>query len=272
MVNSSGRPGEKTGLDLHYREYGQPLDGQPPLIFLHGLFGSSANWHSIARRLEDRFHVIVPDLRNHGRSPWVEAMGYPEMAADALVMMDKLNVAQVMLIGHSMGAKAAMWLALEQPQRVDRLMAVDMAPVRYQHRFDSLFSALQAVDPGALASRSDAEAILVRRLGDRALAQYLLQNLGLQHGRYYWRMNLCALAQEIESILDFPAAGDRCFPGKAWFVYGGQSDYVTPAYNSIITKLFPHARLRMLAGAGHWVYAEKPEEFLAVAGSFVQGS
>jgi pimeloyl-ACP methyl ester carboxylesterase len=151
-------------------------------------------------------------------------------------------------------------------------MAVDMAPVRYQHGFDGLFSALQAVDLGTLASRSDAEAMLVERLGDRALAQYLLQNLGLQDGRYYWRMNLRALVREIDSILDFPAPGDRRFPGKAWFVYGGQSDYVTPAYNRVITELFPHARLRMLAGAGHWVYAEKPEEFLTVVGSFVQGA
>ncbi len=158
MVNK-----DKTGLDLHYREYGRRLDGRSPLVFLHGLFGSSANWHSMARRFEDRFHVIVPDLRNHGRSPWTEAMGYPQMAADVLGMMDRMDVAQAMLIGHSMGAKTAMWLALERPQRVECLMAVDMAPVRYRHGFEDLFSALQAIDPETLARRSDAEAALISR-------------------------------------------------------------------------------------------------------------
>ncbi len=257
-------------VELHFREYGRPVEGQPSLIFLHGLFGSSANWHSIARRLEARLHLMVPDLRNHGRSPHEDAVDYPAMAADVLGVMDGRRLDQAMLIGHSMGAKVAMWLALEQPQRVDRLMAVDMAPVRYKHGFDSILSALQDIDPDRLAGRSEAEALLVERLDNRMLAQYLLQNLGLQHGRYHWRMNLGALTRGVGSILDFPEVGDRRFPGKAWFVYGGQSDYVTPAYNGIITELFPHARLRMVAGAGHWVYAEKPEEFSAVVDSFVQ--
>ena len=259
-----------SGVELHFREYGQPVEGRPSLIFLHGLFGSSANWHSIARRLEGQLHLMVPDLRNHGRSPHEDTVDYPAMAADVLGMMDGRRLDQAMLIGHSMGAKVAMWLALDQPHRVDRLMAVDMAPVRYGHGFDSILSALQHIDPERLASRSEAEVLLVERLDNRMLAQYLLLNLGLQRGRYYWRMNLDALVRGIGSILDFPDVGDRRFPGKAWFVYGGQSDYVTPSYNRVITRLFPYARLRMLAGAGHWVYAERPEEFLAVVNSFLQ--
>ncbi len=259
-------------VDLHFREYGRRVKDRPSLILLHGLFGSSANWHSIARGLQDRLHLIVPDLRNHGRSPHVDAMGYPDLAADVLGMMDSLHLDQAMLVGHSMGAKVAMWLALDQPQRVNRLMAVDMAPVCYEHRFDDILFALQAIAPDRLATRSEAEALLAERLESRMLAQYLLLNLGLHNGRYFWRMNLRVLTREIEAVTDFPAVGDRRFPGKTWFVYGAKSDYVTSAYNGVITELFPHARLRMLTGAGHWVYAEKPEEFLALAGSFIQGS
>ncbi|HEB97790.1 MAG TPA: alpha/beta fold hydrolase [Sedimenticola thiotaurini] len=260
-------------MELHYREYGSYRAQRPTLVLLHGLLGSSVNWHGIARRLERHWHLLVPDLRNHGRSPHAEPMDYPEMAADLLAFLDRQGLDDAVWVGHSMGGKAAMWLALRWPERAAGLVVVDIAPVPYRHGFDTILTAMEAVDLAAIGSRRQAEGVLARYLDDPGLRQYLLQNLALENGRWRWRVDLQALRRGMGAITGFePPADSSGYPGPALFLYGSESDYVTAAQRPRILELFPLARLRMIAGAGHWLYAEQPEAFVAALESFLRSA
>jgi esterase len=255
-------------MELHFREYGDPA--APPVLLLHGLLGSSANWGVVARRLASDYRVVTPDLRNHGRSPHDARMTYPAMAADLLALLDSLGLDSAVLVGHSMGGKAAMWCALEAGDRVSGLVPVDIAPVAYPHRFDTLLRALGAVDLGALAHRRDADEVLARYLPDAALRGYLLQNLVRHQGAWRWRINLAGIRRSIDTLLGFPPAGeDHPYPGPVLLLYGAESDYVSPEVEPRVRGLFPYARLRGVPGAGHWVYAERPDAFLQALQGFL---
>lgn len=261
-------------MQLHYRLYGDlQAAAKPPLMLLHGLLGSSSNWAGIAPRLAEQGHVcLVPDLRNHGRSPQDHHMNYPLMAGDLLRLLDDLELEQVIPIGHSMGAKAAMWLALSFADRVDRLVAVDMAPVRSPNRFEPIFDALLSLDLQRLSSRQQAEEHLAESLESPMLRQYLLQNLlpGDEQQGWRWRVNLRVLDAALEQILDFPQPDTvSAFQGDALFLYGAESNYVSTESAPSIQRLFPFARLRAVPGAGHWVYAEQPGAFLAALLNFL---
>lgn len=257
-------------MELFCREYGKVVDQQPSLIFLHGLLGSSANWHSIAKKLAGRFHILVPDLRNHGRSPHSDEVGYPAIEQDLLKLFNTWKIDSVILIGHSMGGKAAMRLALENPEMVDGLAVVDIAPVTYQHRFETIYMALQAIDLQKLESRSQAVKILARYLSNPEVWHYLLQNLVKKEQGWGWRINLAALIAGMDRILGFPESNSRAqYMGKTVFIYGSDSDYVSVKYEKNIRRLFPLARLRTVPNAGHWVYSEQPEAFMAALGSFL---
>lgn len=256
-------------MQLDFREYGDPAS--PTVLLIHGLFGASSNWHGIARRLEERFHVISPDLRNHGRSPHDESMDYPAMSADLLALLDHLDLEQSTLVGHSMGGKAAMWLALQHPERVRGLVPVDMAPVSYSHSFDGILGAMDAVPLKSLAKRADADAVMAEHLDESSLRAYLLQNLVKENGAWRWRINLSALRLHIREITGFPdVEGSAQFLGDTLFIYGGQSGYVSEAHLPRIRALLPFARLRMIPQAGHWVYSEAPDSFFAVLTPFLE--
>lgn len=260
-------------MKLYFREFGTYRERRPTLIFLHGLFGSAANWQTVARGLEERFHVLVPDLRNHGRSPHAEAMDYPLMANDVASFIDEQGLDSALLIGHSMGGKVAMWLALVRPELVGALVAVDIAPVAYSHEFDNIFQALNAVDLGRISGRAQADGHLAGFLTDPALRQYLLQNLVNHDGSWGWRFNLQVLMQAINRITGFPDISPSMqFPGPALFLHGGVSEYLKPAYLPIIRQRFPLARVRSIPGAGHWVYAERPVEFRAALNTFLDSA
>lgn len=254
---------------LHYREYGDYRDQHPTLIFLHGLLGSSSNWHSLARGLGDTFHVLVPDLRNHGRSPHDDDVSYAAMARDLARLIDEQGLESALLIGHSMGGKAAMWLALEQPELVSGLVVVDIAPVAYPNRFGVIYEALHAVDQAHIGSRAEADAILTRYLEDAGLRQFLLQNLHHAEGAWGWRMNLAALMRGMSEIVGFPLHDNPVYSGPTLFIHGGQSDYLQPQAKPLIQRLFPRAHLRNIPQAGHWVYAEQPRAFSALLDEFL---
>lgn len=258
-------------MKLTCREYGVYREGRPSLMFLHGLLGSSVNWHGIVRALEGAFHILVPDLRNHGNSPHSDNISYPAMAGDISELVDDQGLDAIMLIGHSMGGKVAMWLAMHNPEWLQKLVVVDIAPVTYSHRFDTIITALQAVDLPKLESRQQADQVLAQFLDDKALRQYLLQNLISEAGRWRWRMNLHAIADGMAQIVAFPDAADSvAYPGETLFIYGGNSNYLSPDYESAIRQRFPLTRMRGVAGAGHWVYAEQPEAFLAALNTFLK--
>lgn len=259
---------------LHYREYGSYSDQHPTLILLHGLLGSSSNWHSLARGLAGRFHLLVPDLRNHGRSPHDDEVGYPALARDLERLIDEQGLESVLLIGHSMGGKAAMWLALERPDLVSGLVVVDIAPVGYRNRFGEIYQALHAVDQARVGSRAEADAILAGYLAEPGLRQFLLQNLHQvadQAGKEWrWRMNLPALASGMAEIVAFPEPGEARYTGPTLFIHGELSDYLQPDARPIIQRLFPRARVRAVPDAGHWVYAEQPAAFSALLDEFLR--
>jgi esterase len=253
---------------LHYRVFGEAQSTRPTVLLLHGLFGSGGNWQRIARRLEDRWTVLVPDLRNHGRSPHAPGMSYPEMASDLAGLLDRLGIDSAMVVGHSMGGKAAMQLALDAPDRVSRLVPVDIAPVTYPERFGQVIEALSGIDLSRLGQRSEADAELANSLDSEAVRQYLLQNLVRVDGHWAWRFNLDALAARVAELAAFPVH-EGAYPGPALFVHGADSDYVLPEHRDSILARFPRMQLHAVDGAGHWVYSEQPEAFVRVLEQFL---
>jgi esterase len=262
-----------SALRLHHRYYGEGRPGALPVLLIHGLFGSAANWHGIARRLAPERRVLVPDLRNHGESPWDARMDYQAMALDLIALFDQLGIERAHLVGHSMGGKAAMWLAIAAPERVGSLVVADIAPVTYPGRHGALLTALAALPLGEIKDRRAADLLLAQTIHSAAVRGYLLQNLVHDHAReggetgWRWRINLEVLARCMDQVLGFPSPGGHTFPGPVLFIYGSRSDYVTGEALPRIRHLFPLARLRTIANAGHWVYADQPEAFVAaVAG------
>jgi esterase len=213
---------------LSHRVYPGGSPGRLPLLLIHGLFGAASNWHGITRRLAKERRVLVPDLRNHGDSPWDPRMDYPAMAGDLVALLDDQGIERAHLVGHSMGGKAAMWLALTEPHRVGSLVVADIAPVTYRSAFGGLIAALTELPLDQVRDRRDADRHLSRSIASAAVRGYLLQNL-VKDGQapWRWRLNLPVLAAAMDAISGFPEAAGRQFPGPVLFLYGGRSDYLT---------------------------------------------
>ncbi len=255
-----------TALELGHTEYG----AGPPLLILHGLFGSARNWTSVARRLAETHRVYTLDLRNHGAAPWAPTMAYREMAGDVRAFMDRHGLSGATVMGHSMGGKTSMMLALEHGEAVGRLIVVDIAPVPYSHSHLPFIRAMLAADLAAASRRSEVDGQLAAAIPDAALRGFLLQNLVAEEGRLAWRINLEALADNMDTLTGFPdeAAALR-YDGAALFLAGGRSDYVLPEHHAGIQRLFPGAEIDSIPTAGHWVHADDPAAFLARVGAFL---
>ncbi len=241
---------------------------RPTLLIVHGLFGSARNWGGVARRLSANRHVVAVDMRNHGDSPKHDAHTYPEMAADLEAVIEGLGGRPVDLMGHSMGGKAAMALALTQPNLVRRLVVVDMAPKPYGHSQIRYVEAMDAMDLTAVRRRADADVMLSGAVEEPELRAFLLQSLAIAEGVATWKLNLTALAAQMHEIMGFPSI-EASFDGPALFLSGDQSDYVGPHDHPRIEALFPRASFEVIAGAGHWVHAEQPEAFVDLVGQFL---
>lgn len=247
-------------LRLAATEYGT---GKPVAI-LHGLFGWSRNWATIAQRLAVRHRVVALDLRNHGNSPWAETMTYAEMAED---VRDTLGE-PVTLIGHSMGGKAAMVAALAGDW-VERLIVVDIAPVDYPPPAAQL-DAMQGLDLTAITRRSEADRLISPKIPDPAERAFLLQNLILGDGTPHWRLNLAGIENSMPDILGFPdSPPGATYRGPTLFIAGANSGYLRPEHEPMIRKLFPLTQIIRILDASHWVHAEQPEAFLAAVEVFL---
>jgi len=243
---------------------------RPPLVIAHGLFGSARNWAGIARALAQHRDVVAVDMRNHGESPRSPSQGYEEMADDLARMIASLG-GRADVLGHSMGGKAAMQLALRQADAVHRLIVADIAPVAYSHDHSAIIEALRGLDLDTLASRAEADRRLAQEIPERALRGFLLQSLDLHAaGGPRWRLNLEVLAASARALSGWPRVDGR-FEGPALFVTGAESRYVLPEHHAIIRALFPGARFVTIAGAGHWLHAEQPGAFLAAVSDFLDG-
>jgi len=253
-------------MTISHVEYGSGS----PVIILHGLFGSARNWASIAKRLAKHHHVYAVNLRNHGTSFWDDAMRYEDMAEDLHRFICRRDLRGADLVGHSMGGKAAMALALIHPNLVAKLVVVDIAPVEYEPHFSSYLKAMRALPLDQIRRRSDADDRLAVTITDRRVRAFLLQNLEITAGASSWRINLAAIDDAMEDIRGFPDfVGHRRFVGPTLFVAGSTSDYLQPSHNAVIHGLFPKATFDVIQGAGHWVHAERPDVFLSVINNFL---
>jgi pimeloyl-ACP methyl ester carboxylesterase len=248
--------------------YETPSDGPetaPPLVIVHGLFGSARNWAGMAKRLAVGRRVLAVDMRNHGSSPWAATHDYAALAADLTeVIAAQGPMADV--LGHSMGGKAAMVLALTRPDLVRRLVVGDIAPVSYTHDQSHLISAMRDVDLTRVTRRSEADKLLAETVEEAGVRAFLLQSLDIEGRR--WRLNLDVLEAEMPQILGWPGIGGRA-DGPTLFLTGSTSRYVLPEHETKILALFPAARFVSVTGAGHWLHADRPEEVASAIQSFL---
>lgn len=232
----------------------------PPILIAHGLYGSARNWNVIAKRLSAQRDVLAVDMRNHGESPWFPSHGYADLAAD-LAQVIEAHGGQADVIGHSMGGKAAMMLALTHPGRVRRLVVADIAPVAYAHDQTQYITAMRALSLEGLATRAEADLRLSATVPEAPLRAFFLQSLDLKAtGGPRWRLNFDTLEAEMPKIVGWPDPQGQ-FDGLTLFLSGSDSRYVLPDYRPRIRALFPAAHFAKLAGAGHWLHADKPREF-----------
>lgn len=249
---------------LNWITHGTPTD-VTPLVIAHGLYGSARNWGAIAKRLSDTRLVVAVDMRNHGQSGWDNSHTYPEMADDLAEVIAELG-GQADVVGHSMGGKASMMLALRHPRLVRRLVIGDIAPVPYTHSQLGFITAMRGVDLGQITRRSDAETQLAAFGVEPALQSFFTQSLDVAGKR--WRLNLDALEHNMPAIMGFPKVQET-WDGPVLFLSGGTSEYVKHADRPAIKTLFPAAQFAKLSGAGHWLHAEKPREFEATVRVFL---
>lgn len=254
---------------LHYQTYG----AGPPVVILHGLFGSSRNWTTFARRLAERFFVITMDLRNHGASGHADRMTYPDMAADIRKVLDECRLQQASFIGHSLGGKVAMAFALVYPTMVKRLIVLDIAPLVYRNNFLPLLESLESLPLSELRGRKHADALLSTSITDRPLRQFLLTNLVKVDNSYRWRVNLAALKQNLSGISGFPDLETvDPYTGPALFLGGADSSYLRPEHTPVINRYFTDARIDHVENAGHWLHVDQPVQVLDRVMAFLRST
>lgn len=240
----------------------------PAVILLHGLFGSSSNLAKAAKALCDDFSVYQVDLRNHGLSPHCADMDYPSMAADIIEFMNDQNIEHANLLGHSMGGKVAMQVALNYPERVNKLIVADIAPVTYPHHHNPVLEGLQSLENSKLQSRQQADEKLAEFVFEAQVRAFLLKNLlRKQDGNYGLRLNLEAIVNHYEALGQAPTGTP--FNGPTLFLKGLDSAYIQTKHRDEVLTLFPAAKMQVISGAGHWLHSDKPDTFNRLVKQFL---
>ena len=246
-------------MELHYRQYSEV---GPPLLILHGLFGSLGNWGWHSKQLAESFSVYGVDLRNHGDSPHSERLDYQVMAEDVRQLVERLSLDSCSIIGHSMGGKVAMQLASSYPDLLEKLVVVDIAPVAYPEGADNHMNVLAAMDAVKLdevKSRTEAEVTLKGFIPEEAIRKFILTNL-IRNGQglFEWRINKDAIRKNYPA-LRAAVVGEKSFKKPVLFVKGGASNYIQAEHEEAISALFPNASVKVVLEAGHWLHAEQPQ-------------
>jgi esterase len=254
-------------MKLAYREFGS---GQP-LIILHGLFGQSDNWNTLAKRFGEKgFHVFTIDQRNHGLSPHSQVWSYEAMAQDLKEFIDDHQLQNVILLGHSMGGKTVMFFEHLFPNIAQKIIVADIAPRAYEPHHDSVLKALNAVDFTDINTRKEAEAILSEYITDFGTKQFLLKNIYWREDetkQMAWRFNLETITKEYNNIgVEVPSFKSTT---KSLFIRGQKSDYVTDKDEQDIATRFSDYQLKTIENSGHWVHAEQPEVFFNCVMEFI---
>lgn len=254
---------------LHTTSYGE---SGSRVVFCHGLFGQGKNWTRIGKELAAEHRVLLVDMPHHGRSAWAEEFDYLDAAAQVGELLEGDN--PVALVGHSMGGKIAMLIALQRPELVERLCVVDVSPVQYHHtdEFRGYIGAMQALDLDRLQRREDADAALAEAVPSSTVRSFLLQNLRRHDVGWAWQLNLDVLGRDLERLGDWPASrldAEASYEGPVLWVAGETSGYVKDEYAEAMDRLFPKNRRVTIKGAGHWVHSEQPEVFTEVLRRFL---
>lgn len=257
-------------MGLNFRQYGET---GKPLLILPGLFGNLGNWGRHSKELAKNHAVYGVDLRNHGDSMHCDEMNYLVMAEDIKELLAGLGIESCYMMGHSMGGKVAMQLALNAPGLVDKLIVVDIAPVDYPRQAKGhkhVIAGMQALNLDKLNSRAGAERKLADFIGDEATRKFVLANLvRKESGGYRWRLNLAAIAANYDRLREKPVA-DRPYEKPTLFIKGALSDYIQEQHRAGILELFPNAEVKTIIGAGHWLHADKPRAFRKIVLGFLQ--
>jgi len=244
-------------MELYYREMGE---GQP-LMILHGLFGFSDNWQTQAKKFSEYYRVILVDLRNHGHSPWSSDFSYPIMVEDLVNLFQKLELQQVILLGHSMGGKVAMHFAQKHAHYLEKLIVVDMGVKSYPMHHQHILEAFNRIDLTRMSARSEAEQILKQFIDSEGVRQFLLKNLyWKEKGKLSWRVNFPVLEAAMPEILSALPQVEVFI--STLFIRGALSNYILDEDVSAIEQIFPDSSLESIQNAGHWVHAEAPDAFV----------
>ena len=234
-----------------------------PLVVAHGLFGSARNFSTLGKKLAIGRKVILVDMRNHGDSPWDDDVTYAAMASDIAAVVEKYCNNKAIVLGHSMGGKAAMALALTRPEVLTGVIVADIAPVAYAHTHQPYIAAMRAMDLSGVERRSHADPLLADAIPDAMMRAFILQNLVFEQKSASWRLNLKALDEGMPDLIGWDTTLDaNPYRGPAFFLHGGSSEYMTPLLEPRVREVFPKAEIDQIPGAGHWLHAEKPAEFL----------
>ncbi|WP_421874916.1 alpha/beta fold hydrolase [Marinoscillum sp.] len=252
-------------MKLNFRKYG---NGHP-LFVLHGVFGSSDNWQTLGKSFSDHYSTYLIDQRNHGNSPHSDEMNYEVMAEDLVELMEDEGLDTIYLLGHSMGGKVAMHFATLYPEKVDKLIVVDIAPKYYPPHHQQIFEGFHSIDLKSLESRKEADQQMSQVIKNFGVRQFILKNLGRDSdNNFEWKLNLYAIENNIEQV-GSGIADNAVYDKETLFIGGSKSDYIKTEDQPLITSHFPNARIEMVDGAGHWVHAEKPEELNQLVTEFL---
>jgi pimeloyl-ACP methyl ester carboxylesterase len=250
-------------MNLFHREIGEGS----PIVILHGLFGSSDNWLSIAKVLSETHKVYTVDQRNHGQSPHSDEFNYPMMADDLKGFIEEHQIVNPIIIGHSMGGKVAMQFAVNNPAMLEKLIIVDIGPKAYPVHHDRILEGLCALPMADLKSRGDADKHLAEYVSDMGTRQFLLKNIGRNSEGFFWKINLSVIRDNIE-IIGHGLQGDT-FDKPTFFINGKNSNYIVKGDQALIEEHFPNVEFSTIENAGHWVHAEQPADFLKVVMEFI---
>ncbi len=254
-------------MKLNFKIYGEGF----PILIMHGLLGSLDNWQSVAKSLAEENMVITIDLRNHGRSMHSPVFNYQAMVDDVFAFLEEQHIFRTHVLGHSMGGKVAMYFALQNADFVEKLIVADIAPIQYIAHHEDVFKGLSAVPLPSIQSRQEAETILAAYLKEESVIQFLMKGLYRKDdNQFSWRFNLNDIITNYENILSFESKDGAIFEGQTLFIRGEKSNYIQDKYRSQMLKIFPNMQLETILGAGHWLHAEKPKEFIDLVKEFLK--
>ena len=251
----------------------QLSDVGEPLVLIHGLFGSLENLGVIAKQLANEYAVYALDLPNHGRSAHTTGtISLLSMTEAVVEWMDTVGLSRAHFLGHSLGGKVGMEIALRYPERVNKLIVADISPIAYSRRHDDVFAAFRAVDLSRVKTRLDADQFMRPHVAELSTRSFLLKNLDKADSGWQWRINVEGLIASYEHLIDANVQDRPAFTEPVLFIKGEHSPYILPEHRDSILRLFPQASVKVINGTQHWLHAEKPDIFSGIVRRFLSGS